>query len=300
MKFVVTGGAGFIGSYLVKLLIANNHQVSVIDNLHTGKMENLTMVKNKINFYKMDIREKEKMHEIIKSTDGIFHQAALTAVPESFKIPEEYNAVNVIGTKNIFEIAKNEDIKVVYASSSSIYGNVNQVPINEESERSPINPYGKTKLEDEYLAEQFSNHGSKIIGLRYFNVFGIGQTSSYAGVITKFMNALSTNKQPIIYGDGTQIRDFVYVEDVAKANLAAMMSKTKYGFFNVGTGKVISIKDLAKIMIKLYKLQLVPKYSNPLPGDVDKSQADLEKMKNTIGWKYETELEDGLKIIINR
>jgi len=300
MKFVVTGGAGFIGSYLVKLLIANNHQVSVIDNLHTGKMENLTMVKNKINFYKMDIREKEKMHEIIKSTDGIFHQAALTAVPESFKIPEEYNAVNVIGTKNIFEIAKNEDIKVVYASSSSIYGNVNQVPINEESERSPINPYGKTKLEDEYLAEQFSNHGSKIIGLRYFNVFGIGQTSSYAGVITKFMNALSTNKQPIIYGDGTQIRDFVYVEDVAKANLAAMMSKTEYGFFNVGTGKVISIKDLAKIMIKLYKLQLVPKYSNPLPGDVDKSQADLEKMKNTIGWKYETELEDGLKIIINR
>ncbi|MDC0041329.1 NAD-dependent epimerase/dehydratase family protein [Candidatus Nitrosopelagicus sp.] len=298
MRFIVTGGAGFIGSNIVKLLVQNKHEVIVIDNLHTGKKENLESVYEKIQFYNIDIRHKEKLNKIVKNCDGIFHQAALTVVSESFKIPNEYYDVNVIGTKNIFEIAEKEKIKVVFASSSSIYGNVNKIPILENSEKNPINPYGKTKLDDEILAEQFTNKNNKIVGLRYFNVFGFGQTGSYAGVITKFMNALSNVRSPIIFGNGEQIRDFVYVLDIAKANLAVMESNLDSGFLNVGTGKVISIKNLAELMTTIYDLKLIPKYEPSLPGDVKQSQADTSKMNDLIGWKYETELEDGLKQII--
>ena len=298
MKFVVTGGAGFIGSNIVKLLVSKGHSVDVIDNLHTGKKENLDTVFDDINFHQIDIRNKEELHRIMKDCDGIFHQAALTVVPESFEIPQEYFQVNVEGTKNIFEIAKNEKLRVVYASSSSIYGNVNKTPITESFEKNPINPYGKTKLECEFLAQKFASKGSKIIGLRYFNVFGIGQTGTYAGVITKFMDSLSKEESPTIYGDGSQVRDFVYVSDVANANFVAMMSKIEFGFFNVGTGKVVSIKELAELMIKLYKLELTPKYSKALPGDIKQSQADTKQMKDLIGWKSETELEGGLKNMI--
>jgi len=299
MRFVVTGGAGFIGSNIVKSLIQKKHDVIVIDNLHTGKKENLNSVYQNIEFHLVDIRNKEKLQKIIQKCDGIFHQAALTVVPESFQIPDEYHDVNVTGTKNIFDIAKEKDLKVVYASSSSIYGNVKKIPISENFPKNPINPYGKTKLDTEFLAEKFSAVGSKIIGLRYFNVYGIGQTGSYAGVITKFMNALSENKPPIIFGDGSQIRDFIYVHDVAKANISVMDSDVSSAFLNVGTGKTISIKKLAELMIQLYGLDFNPKFQNPLPGDVAESQAEITQIKNLTGWKYETELEDGLKSIIN-
>ena len=300
MRFVVTGGAGFIGSNIVKSLIQNKHDVVVIDNLHTGKKENLDPIYENIEFHLEDIRNKEKLQKIIKNCDGIFHQAALTVVPESFEIPDEYNDVNVTGTKNIFEIAKEKDLKVVYASSSSIYGNVKKIPISENFPKNPINPYGKTKLDTEFLAEKFSSIGCSIIGLRYFNVYGIGQTGSYAGVITKFMNALSEKKSPIIFGDGSQIRDFIFVKDVEKANLSVMDSDINSTFLNVGTGKTISIKKLAEIMIHLYELDLTPIFQNPLPGDVAESQAQISQIESLTGWKYETELEDGLRSIINK
>ena len=300
MRFVVTGGAGFIGSNIVKSLIQNKHDVVVIDNLHTGKKENLDPIYENIEFHLEDIRNKEKLQKIIKNCDGIFHQAALTVVPESFEIPDEYNDVNVTGTKNIFEIAKEKDLKVVYASSSSIYGNVKKIPISENFPKNPINPYGKTKLDTEFLAEKFSSIGCSIIGLRYFNVYGIGQTGSYAGVITKFMNALSEKKSPIIFGDGSQIRDFIFVKDVAKANLSVMDSDINSTFLNVGTAKTISIKKLAEIMIHLYELDLTPIFQNPLPGDVAESQAQISQIESLTGWKYETELEDGLRSIINK
>ena len=151
MRFAVTGGAGFIGNNLVKLLIEQNHEVTVIDNLHTGKKENLESIFEKIDFYEIDIRKKDEIQKITQNCDGIFHQAALTSVPESYKIPHEYNDVNVIGTKNIFEIAKDQELKVVYASSSSVYGNVDKIPISENFPTNPINPYGKTKLDAEII-----------------------------------------------------------------------------------------------------------------------------------------------------
>ena len=298
MKFAVTGGAGFVGSNIVKLLIKEKHEVVIIDNMHTGKKENLEGIMDKIEFCELDIRNILELENKIKDVDGIFHEAALTIVQESFIMKEEYYDVNVKGTENILKIAKKYGIKVVFASSSSVYGNTETIPIIEDSERNPINPYGKTKLEDEFLAEKYSDNGVSVIGLRYFNIFGKGQTGSYAGVITKFLNQLNEKKSPVIFGDGSQIRDFIFVEDIAQANLSAMLSKINFGFFNIGTGKTTSILHLAKLLIKLYNLQISLKFSNPLQGDVQKSQADIKKSQKLLNWKYKVELEEGLEKMI--
>jgi len=299
MRYVVTGGAGFIGSNIVKLLVKKNHDVDIIDNLHTGKKEKIKEVIDKIGFSKIDIRDKDSLEEIIKNSDGVFHEAALTAVPESFEKPQEYHDVNVIGTKNIFEIAKKENIRVVYASSSSIYGNAKNIPIKENVDRKPINPYGQTKLDDEFLAEEFSKNNLSVIGLRYFNVYGIGQTGSYAGVITKFLENIKNQKSFIINGNGNQIRDFIHVNDIAKANVIAMESKIKNGFFNIGTGIQTSINDLAKLMKEISNHQHKTIFGPELEGDVEISQADINFTKKSLMWNHEISLKEGLKELIH-
>ena len=298
MKFAVTGGAGFVGSNIVKLLVKENHDVLVIDNMHTGKKENLEEIFDKIEFCELDIRNILELENKIKDVDGIFHEAALTIVQESFLMEEEYYDVNVKGTENIFKIAEKYGIKVVFASSSSVYGNTEKIPIIENNERNPINPYGKTKLEDEFLAEKYSKKGVSIIGLRYFNIFGKGQTGSYAGVITKFVNQLKEKKSPIIFGDGSQIRDFIFVEDIAQSNLSAMLSKINFGFFNIGTGKTTTILQLAKFLIKIYNLEISPEFSDPLDGDVQKSQANIKKTQQLLNWTYKIDIEEGLEKMI--
>jgi len=295
MKYLITGGAGFIGSNIAKLLIKKGHQVIIIDNLHTGSLSRLMDIKNKIIFHKIDIRDYTKIKEIITDIDGIFHQAALTAVPESFLKPEEYFDVNVNGTKNIFTIAKELGVKVVFASSSSIYGDVKEIPVKENFDKNPINPYGKTKVEKEKLAEKFWDESVSIIGLRYFNVYGKGQTGTYAGVITQFIKKLDENLSPIIHGKGNQIRDFISVKDVAIANLKSMESNTNQGFFNIGTGKSISILGLAKMMIKISSKNISPNFDEEQPGDIEKSQADTLLAKEKIDWNYSIELSDGLR-----
>jgi len=292
MKFVVTGGAGFIGSNIVRQLLKQNHTPIVIDNLYRGKIERISSLD--VEFHKVDIRDFDQLRNILKNSDGVFHEAALTDVQESFTRQQEYIDVNVKGTENIFRIAKELNLKIVYASSSSVYGNPKKIPIFENSERNPINPYGKTKLEDEFLAEKYSKDRVSIIGLRYFNVYGKGQTGSYAGVITKFINKLKQGKSPIIFGSGTQLRDFIFVEDVALANIAAMQSNVKNGFFNIGTGITTSIQQLAKIMIELSGLKLEPQYQKALDGDVQSSQADTSLTESMLKWKYSVELREGL------
>ena len=300
MHFAVTGGAGFVGSHLVKLLVEEGHEITVIDNLHKGKKENLASVINKIKFQKMDIRDYESMRKILKNVDGVFHQAALTVVQDSFTRPEEYFDVNVHGTENIFKLANENKFKVVYASSSSVYGHKLETPITEDAERSPINPYGKTKLEAEHLVEKYSKLNTEIIGLRYFNIFGKGQTLEYAGVITKFLDRINEGKAPIIFGSGSQIRDFVYVGDVVKANLIAMTSNTSNLLVNISAGDSISILELAKMMIKISELNLEPIIAEPLEGDVEKSHADISLAKRSFGWKPEVKLEDWLKETIDK
>ena len=295
MRFSVTGGAGFVGSHLVKLLVEEGHEVIVVDNLHTGKKENLAEVMNKIEFFDIDIRNYDLMEEKLVDIDGIFHQAALTVVQDSFRNPKEYHDVNVQGTENIFKIAQKNNFKVVFASSSSVYGHQEKIPITEEAKKNPINPYGKTKLDDEQLMKKYSKLGVDIIGLRYFNIFGEGQTIDYAGVITKFIDRIKDGKAPIIFGDGTQIRDFIYVKDIAKMNLIAMESNIADLLVNVGTGKSISILELANVMIKISGLKLEPIMEDPLEGDVKQSQADTKILENIFKWKAQSNLENWLK-----
>jgi len=296
MKYLVTGGVGFIGNNIVRLLLEYGHDVDIVDNLQVGKIENIKDIIGKVNFSQIDIRDRERLEKVVKNYDGIFHEAALTSVPESFQKPEEYNDVNVIGTKNIFEIANREKIRVVYASSSSIYGNAAQIPIKERYERKPINPYGQTKLDDEILAEKFEE--LSVIGLRYFNVYGIGQNISYAGVITKFLEQIKNKKPLTINGNGNQVRDFIQVKDIAKANLAAMESNVKRSFLNVGTGISTSINSLAKTIIELSNSGNEIIHGPELEGDIESSQADMEFTKKSINWNYSIDLKEGLTELI--
>ena len=295
MKYAVTGGAGFIGSHLVKKLVERGNEVIVIDNLNTGKKQNIEKISKKIDFFEVDIRDFSAMENILKNIDGVFHEAALASVQDSFRIPDEFFDVNVNGTENIFKIAKKLGIKVVYASSSSVYGNPVSIPIKENDDKNPFNPYAKTKLEDDKLAEKYAKNGLKVIGLRYFNVFGPRQSKEYAGVIKLFLERIQQSLSPLINGDGLQVRDFVYVDDVVNANILAMESDIDGEFFNIGTNSTVSVLDLANIIIKFSGLKLKPIHRTAVPGDVKATQADITKAKMMLKWKPTTSLKDWLK-----
>ena len=295
MKYVVTGGAGFIGSHLIEKLVKQGDVVTVLDNLNTGKIENLKSVSKKINFVQNDIRDFEVLRSLMENVDGVFHQAAMASVQDSFRIPEKFHDVNVNGTENIFKIAKEFGIKVVYASSSSVYGDTSILPTTESDEKRPINPYAKTKLEKDKLAEQYAKNGLKVIGLRYFNVFGPRQSKEYAGVIKLFLERIQQGLPPLVNGDGLQIRDFVYVDDAVNANILSMESDIDFEFFNIGTGTTISILDLANIIIKFSGLKIKPIHRSALPGDVRATQADITKAKTMLKWKPTTSIQDWLK-----
>ena len=297
MKFVVTGGAGFIGSHLAKFLIKNNHKVTVIDDLSRGSKDNLKEIEDVIKFYQVDISNFEDLSSVIDEPDCIFHQAALASVPQSFKEPEKYHKVNVIGTENIFKIAKKFHSKVVFASSSSVYGDQTIFPIEEKATKNPLNPYGQTKLDDEKLASKYAAEGLRVIGLRYFNVFGIGQNPSYAGVIPQFIEKLSKHESPIIEGDGNQLRSFTFIDDVVRANYLAFESNIDHDFFNIATEHMTSINELAELLIKMSDLDLKSIYKNSRQGDIKKSYADISKVKKLLGWYPEVNLENGLKKI---
>ncbi|MDC0186940.1 NAD-dependent epimerase/dehydratase family protein [Candidatus Nitrosopelagicus sp.] len=299
MKYLVTGGAGFIGSNIVKKLVARGDKVTVIDNLNTGKEENLVSVRDKISFLKDNILNINLLEQETDGIDGIFHQAALASVQDSFSKPEEYNDVNVNGTENILKLAKKNNFKVVYASSSSVYGNPERIPIRESDSKNPINPYAETKLKKEELAVKYSKIGVKVIGLRYFNVFGKGQSKEYAGVLKLFLERIRDKLPPKINGDGTQFRDFVYVEDVADANIMSMDSNVNHEFFNVGTNTSITILQLAKTIIKSAGLNIEPTFGPALKGDVQKTIANIDLIKEKIEWKPTVFLEDWINEIIS-
>jgi len=295
MDFVITGGAGFIGSHIAEQLVNTGHNVTVIDNLSNGKKENLKKIINKIKFVNGDIRDFDLLKNTLKNTDGVFHQAALASVQESFSKEQEYRDVNVGGTENILKLAKEFNFKVVYASSSSIYGNPEKIPIKENDKKNPINPYAVTKLDDENLAKKYAKMGVRIIGLRYFNVFGEKQSSTYAGVIKKFVKKVRSNEAPIINGDGQQTRDFVYVGDVVNANILAMNSNVDHEFFNIGTATTITVLELANLIIKSFNLSLKPIHGPELPGDVKITKADISQVEKMLKWKPKTRIEEWLK-----
>ena len=294
MNYVITGGVGFIGSHIAESLIERGDSVTIIDNLNTGKKENIKKIIDQVTFMQGDIRDYDLLKNVVKNCDGVFHQAALASVQESFSKSDEYHDVNVNGTENIFKLAKEFDFKVVYASSSSVYGNPKKLPIKENAEFNPINPYAQTKVDKEGLAKKYAKLGVKIIGLRYFNVFGERQSKEYAGVIKLFLERVFNKESPLVNGDGLQIRDFVFIGDVVNANISAMENKLEHAFLNVGTGETISVLDLANIMINAANLSTKPIHRPALDGDVRATQADISLIKKLLNWEPRVKIKDWL------
>ena len=299
MKILVTGGAGFIGSHIAEYLVQRGDDVTVLDNLITGSKENLTKISDKINFVNGDIRDHKLLEKLVSDTTCVFHEAALASVQQSFSMKDEYIDVNVTGTENIFKLAKEYGFKIVYASSSSVYGNPKKIPVKEDDERKPINPYAKTKLDGEDLAKKYSEIGVKVIGLRYFNVFGKRQSKEYAGVIKLFLQRIQQKKSPKINGDGLQTRDFVHIDDVVKANVLAMDSDINHRFLNVGSGLPTSVLDLANLIIEASGLSLESIHGPELSGDVRATQADIKLIRKLLNWEPKMKLDDWLTKIIS-
>lgn len=301
MKFFVTGGAGFIGSNLVDFLLYENHKVKVLDNLSTGNLNNLRHCIKKIGFIQGDIRDYNTCLDATRNVDGVFHLAALGSVPRSIEEPEDTISVNISGTSNIFSACVMNNIKkIVYASSSSVYGDSMELPKKEGREGKVLSPYAYSKKANEEMAKIFNEiYGIDFIGLRYFNVYGPRQNPEgpYAAVIPRFFKNCVNGKPPEIYGDGKQTRDFTYVEDALKGTYNAMFSKNDSwnNVFNISSGKRVSILELAEEFIKIFNLNLKPKFLPERKGDVKHSLADLSLSKKVLNYDPETELTEGLK-----
>lgn len=298
MKYLVTGGAGFIGSHIVDELLKQDNEVTIVDNLFSGKLKNIDA--KKVKFVNADIRDFEILKKECKGADFILHQAARRSVPASFEEPEEYHDVNINGTRNVLEAARLNDVKrVVFASSSSVYGNVDQFPQKESFDPDPISPYALTKLAGEkYLNLYYKIYGLKTFSLRYFNVFGPRQdpNSKYAVVIPIFIHHVLNNTQPTIDGDGLQSKDFSFVKNVVEANLLACSAKKGFGeAFNIANGEGMSVNDLLKNINKICSKSIKPLYGPPRIGDVRKSWADVAKAKEYLGYEPKVDLVQGLK-----
>lgn len=300
-RYLVTGGAGFIGSNLVERLVAEGKKVRVIDNLATGKVSNLDPFFDRIEFVNGDIRYLNTVMEAMNDVDYVLHQAALPSVPRSIETPLESNDVNTNGTLNLLYAAKEASVKrFVYAASSSAYGESETLPKIESMQTSPLSPYAVNKLSGEYNCKAFYNvYGLKTVALRYFNIYGPKQdpNSYYSAVIPKFIKELLTGKQPIIFGDGEQSRDFTFIENVLNANLLACVAPEKaFGrVMNCACGERITLNQLALELKKLLEVDIDPKHGEPRAGDIKHSLADISLAKELIGYEPKIHIAEGLE-----
>ncbi|MFH0739180.1 MAG: SDR family oxidoreductase [Candidatus Omnitrophota bacterium] len=302
-RFLVTGGAGFIGSHIVEALVAKRHFVRVMDNFSSGRRKNLERVCGSIDLIKADIRSKSACIKATKGIDFILHQAALRSVPKSLLNPGEYNEVNIQGTLNLLEAALKNKVRVfVFASSSSIYGDVNKFPEKEDFSPGPISPYALTKLTGEHYCKMFSYHYKlATVSLRYFNVFGPRQSADdeYAVVIPKFICCMLKDQRPPIYGNGRQSRDFTYIQNVVQANLLAATKNNLRGeIFNIASGRDYNILDLVKILNKLMDKNMKPVFLKKRPGDVFRTSADLSNSRRSLGFRPRVDFIKGLKLTL--
>ncbi|MFC1667045.1 SDR family oxidoreductase [Candidatus Omnitrophota bacterium] len=300
MKFLVTGGAGFIGSHIVGALVKNGNRVSVLDDFSSGRRENLEDIIDKIELIKGDIRDKDLVPTIMQDVDYVIHQAALRSVPKSLENPELYNDVNINGTLNVLTRAKEAKVKrVVFASSSSIYGERDELPEKEDLHPLLISPYALTKLAGEYYCRIFSEiYGLETMSLRYFNVFGPRQSleNQYAVVIPKFITCMLKDENPPVHGDGQQTRDFTYIENVVQANIkAATAANVKSNIFNIACGKAYSVLDIVSFVNKILKKDIKPKFTPTRAGDVKHTLADIDRARNIIKFEPKIGFEEGLK-----
>lgn len=303
IKCLVTGGAGFIGSNLVSRLIRENMKVVVLDNLSSGKMDNLKEFEDKIEFIKGNICHYSDVEKSVKNCDYIFHLAALPSVIKSIEDPISSNQVNVDGTLNLLKCASEQKIKkFIYTSSSAVYGDDPQLPKTEDMLCWPISPYGVTKKVGEEYCYVFAKiFGVDTISLRYFNVFGPKQNadSEYSGVISRFIFLLLNGKIPTIFGDGLQSRDFTYVDDIVEANLlAAKTEKTNGEVVNIACGKSINLNQMIEMMNKIMGLNVKPNYAAPKLGDIKHSLSNISKSNKLLNYFPKISFEQGLKITI--
>ncbi len=299
--YLVTGGAGFIGSNIVEELLKRGQKVRVLDNFSTGKRENILPFLDKIKLIEGDIRDYRVVREAVDGVDFILHQAALPSVLRSVKDPIMTNEVNVGGTLNILDAAKNAGVKrIVYASSSSVYGNSEILPKSEDMSPEPISPYAVSKLAGErYCRVFYEVYGLETVILRYFNIFGPRQdpNSQYSAVIPKFIVAMKRGERPVIHGDGKQSRDFTYVANVVEANfLACEADNVSREILNVASGERFTVLNLVDELNKIARKDISPKFQKERKGDVRHSLADITKADKMLGFSPHIDLHEGLRM----
>lgn len=298
--YLVTGGAGFIGSHVVERLVTLGHQVRVLDDLSEGRRENLAAVWNRIEFVEGDLRDPEIVRRAVRDMDYVLHQAALRSVPRSVEDPMTTTAVNVLGTVNLLQAAREAGVRrVVFASSSSVYGETSELPLRESQPPRPISPYAVSKLAGEQYCAVFTKlYGLETVSLRYFNVFGPRQDprSEYAAVIPRFILAALRGEPLEIHGDGLQSRDFTYVENVVEANLrAATQSGIAGEVFNIGCGQRYSVLEVKGHLERILGRSLPARHTSPRKGDVRHTQADMSKAEAMLGYRPLVSFEEGLR-----
>ncbi len=303
-KTLITGGCGFIGSHIAEALVADGVEVRVLDNLSSGKMENLKGFGGGISVVRGDVRDPAVVRDAMKGVQHVFHEAALVSVAVSVEQPEENDAINIRGTLNVLQAAREAGVKrVLLATSAATYGNNPELPKRETLLPEPESPYALGKLAGEYYLKLYSSlYGVETVSLRYFNVFGPRQDgkSMYSGVISRFTDDIRQGRAPTIFGDGGQTRDFVFVKDVVQANLLAMKTASvgKGEVFNVATGRQISLLQLWEALKKITGSQLVPQFRDARAGDIRHSLADISKIRAALGYEPKFSLEDGLRALI--
>jgi nucleoside-diphosphate-sugar epimerase len=304
--YLVTGGAGFIGSNIVEELVKRGEQVRVLDNFATGKRENIIPFLDKIELIEGDIRSYHIVREAVQGVDFVLHQAALPSVPRSIKDPITTNEVNVTGVLHILDAAKDAKVKrVVFASSSSIYGDVDILPKTEDMLPRPLSPYAVSKYSGERYCQVFTKlYGLETVSLRYFNVFGPRQdpASQYSAVIPKFIKTIKSGESPVIFGDGEQSRDFTFIENVVQANLLACEKgdeEISGEVFNIACGKRITVNEMVKSIKKLLNSDVEIKYNTQRMGDVKHSLANIGKAQQFLGYRVKVDFNEGLKRLID-
>jgi nucleoside-diphosphate-sugar epimerase len=302
--YVVTGGGGFIGSHIVEELLRRNQTVKVIDNFSTGRRENVSAFGRDIELLELDIADAPDLARHLRGADYVIHQAAIPSVPKSIIQPVPSHHANVTGTFNLLLAARDAGVKrFVYASSSSLYGDSLTLPKHEGMMPNPLSPYGAQKLFGEMYCQVFTRtYGIETAALRYFNVFGPRQdpSSQYSGVLSLFITAVLQGRQPTIYGDGLQSRDFTYVKNVVEANLLACTAPGIAGeTFNVACGDRITVNSTLQVINKISGTDINPIYGDPRPGDIKHSQADISKAQSKLGYDPQINFEEGLRLTID-
>ncbi len=298
--YLVTGGAGFIGSHICERLLNDGHSVRVLDNLSTGKESNISALAGDVEFVRGDLRDKDVVARAVEGAEVIFHEAALGSVPRSVADPITTHEVNLTGTLNVFLAAKDAGVRrVVYASSSSVYGDTEELPKHEGMTPRPLSPYALTKLAGEHYASIFKLvYGYEIVSLRYFNVFGPRQDpeSQYAAVIPRFVTALLEGRSPTVYGDGLQSRDFTFIDNVVEANLLAAQAEGAAGkAFNVACGGRFSLMQLLGSLKEIIGSEVEPTHEESRKGDIRDSQAAISAAERELGFKVKIGFEEGLR-----